>query len=283
MHTHLVIIDPQNDFCDLPQDYLPKIAGRVVAPTLPVAGSHADMQRVAAIISLGGAGLTDISVTLDAHHRIDIAHPPFWKMEDNSEVPPFTQIFAKDVRAGKYLPRIPGALERVINYLAVLEASGGYVHMVWPVHCEIGSWGQNVHQDVRLAYNQWEVSRAVNVSKILKGTNPWTEHFSAIKAEVPDPADKSTQTNAEFLDQLRRSGRIYFVGEAGSHCVKATVEDVVENFSDKERNKLVLVTDCMSPVAGFESQYLKFVGEMREQGVQISDSATVINELIANT
>ena len=282
MQTHLLIIDPQNDFCDLPAVYLPQIAGVSYSPTLPVAGSHTDMQRVAAIISRGGAGLTNITVTLDAHHRIDIAHPPFWIKHDGSDVPPFTQIFAQDVRAGKFVPRIPESIERVISYLDALEATGRYVHMVWPVHCEIGTWGQNVHEDVRLAYNQWEICRAENVTKILKGTNPWTEHYSAIKAEVPDPADCSTQTNNELLDRLHRSDRIYIVGEAGSHCVKATVEHIVENSNDKEINRLVLVTDCMSPVTGFESQYLKFVNDMRERGVQIYDSTTVIDELIAN-
>jgi nicotinamidase-related amidase len=282
MQTHLVVIDPQNDFCDLPSAYLPRIAGITLTPALPVTGSHADMQRVAEIIGRGGVGLTEITVTLDAHHRIDIAHPPFWKMDDGSDVHPFTQIFAKEVRAGKYVPRIPESIERVTQYLDALEATGRYVHMVWPVHCEIGTWGQNLHDDVRRACGEWEVARAVNVAKILKGSNPWTEHYSAIRAEVPDPFDNGTQINNEFLERLHCSDRIYIVGEAGSHCVKATVEHVVENFSGKEINKLVLVTDCMSPVAGFEPQYIKFIDNMHERGVRISDSASVIDELIAN-
>jgi len=281
--THLLIIDPQNDFCDLPSGFLPQIAGSTVAPALPVAGSHADMLRVAGIINRGGGGLSGISVTLDAHHRIDIAHPPFWKMNNGSDVSPFTQISAGEVRAGKYIPRIPGATGRVINYLDALESTGRYVHMVWPVHCEIGSWGQNVHAAVRSAYNLWEVARAVNVTKILKGTNPWTEHYSAIKAEVPDPADNATQPNQAFIEQLQGADCIYITGEAGSHCVKATVEHIVENFSAKEIGKLVLVSDCMSPVAGFEPQYRKFTDDMRGRGIRFADSATVIDELLANT
>ena len=35
--NHLVVIDPQNDFCDLPQTYLPRLAGTApAAPSLPV-------------------------------------------------------------------------------------------------------------------------------------------------------------------------------------------------------------------------------------------------------
>lgn len=279
---HLLIIDPQNDFCDLPKDYCPTVAGALMAPALPVAGAHADMRRVAALIEQGGAGLTDISVTLDSHQRVDIAHPTFWRKADGSPVPPFTQVLARDVRAGAYVPRRAEALARVLAYLDALEASGRYVHMVWPVHCEIGSWGHNVHADVRRAYNRWEEAQVGSVDKVVKGTNPWTEHYSAIKAEVPDPADPATQLNVGFLARLRAADRIFITGEAGSHCVKATTEHIVENFAAADVRKLVLLTDCMSPVAGFAAQYAAFVGDMRTRGVGVAESRQVLPELIAN-
>jgi nicotinamidase/pyrazinamidase len=279
---HLLIIDPQNDFCDLPQDYCPQLAGALMAPALPVAGAHADMLRVAALIDQGGAGLTDISVTLDSHQRVDIAHPPFWRKADGSPVPPFTQILARDVPAGAYVPRRAEALEPVLAYLDALEASGRYVHMVWPVHCEIGSWGHSVHADVRRAYNHWEEAQVGIVDKVVKGTNPWTEHYSAIKAEVPDPADETTQLNVGFLARLRAADRIFIAGEAGSHCVKATTEHIVENFAEADVRKLVLLVDCMSPVAGFEAQYAAFIGDMRARGVGVAESRQVLPELIAN-
>jgi nicotinamidase-related amidase len=50
--------------------------------------------------------------------------------------------------------------------------------------------------------------------------------------------------------------------EAGSPCVKATIEHIVEQFGPAAARKLVLVTDCMSPVAGFEAQYDAFVRDM---------------------
>ena len=48
--TQLLIIDPQNDFCDLPLSWQPHapLTGYIIAPALPVAGAHADMQRLAA-------------------------------------------------------------------------------------------------------------------------------------------------------------------------------------------------------------------------------------------
>ncbi|HXE37406.1 MAG TPA: cysteine hydrolase, partial [Azonexus sp.] len=260
-------------------DYRP-LASTV--PALPVAGAHADMQRIAALIEQGGSGLSDITVTLDSHQRVDIAHPTFWCQGDGSAVAPFTQIRAADVGEGRYRPRAAEALPRVQAYLEALEANGRYLHMVWPVHCEIGSWGHNVHDDVRRAYNRWEEARVAIVTKVLKGSNPWTEHYSALKAEVPLADDPATQLNMALVDRLRQADRVLIAGEAGSHCVKATTEHIVENFAAADLGKLVLLTDCMSPVAGFEAQYAGFLADMQRRGVQLATSAEVLPELLAN-
>lgn len=281
-NIHLVIIDPQNDFCDLLESERPVIGGVRQAPALPVAGADADMQRVARLIREGGGGLSNISITLDSHQRVDIAHPTFWRQGNGEAVAPFTQISVEDVHAGRYLPRQANAVERVIAYLEALEANGRYVHMVWPVHCEIGTWGHNVHDAVRRAYNVWEEARCGIVNKVVKGTNPWTEHYSAIKAEVPDPDDEATQLNGVFMDQLRAADLVLITGEAGSHCVKATTEHIAENFGACSLSKLMLLTDCMSPVTGFEAQYQGFVEDMRGRGVQIAQSSDVLPLLLAN-
>ncbi|MES2320285.1 MAG: cysteine hydrolase [Pseudomonadota bacterium] len=275
MKLHLLIIDPQNDFCDLPP-------GQGGTPALPVPGAHADMQRVAGIINQGGAGLSGISITLDSHHRLDIAHPAFWMTAAGGAVAPFTPITADDVAQGRFAPRDAAALPRVRAYLGQLEAAGRYTLMVWPTHCEIGSWGNNVHADVRAAYNRWEENTQRSVTKIIKGTNPWTEHYSAIEAEVPDADDPDTQMNTAFIAMLAQADRVYITGEAGSHCVKATTEHIVASWDPAQLSKLVLVTDCMSPVTGFEAQYDAFVRAMQERGVHIAQASDVAAELIAN-
>jgi nicotinamidase-related amidase len=240
------------------------------------------MLRVADLINRGGAGISEISITLDSHHRLDIAHPGFWMSAAGSAVTPFTQISAADVRAGSYLPRMPTALPRVLRYLDQLEAAGRYQLMVWPVHCEIGAWGHNVHADVRRAYNRWEEDTLRSVNKISKGSNPWTEHYSAVQAEVPDPDDVLTQSNQALLDSLATADRIYITGEAGSHCVKATTEHIADHFGPQHMAKLVLVTDCMSPVSGFERQYREFLVDMVARGAQIANAADVLTDLSAN-
>ena len=283
-HLHLLVIDPQNDFCDLPACYLPENPATKTAhaPALPVPGAHQDMLRLAGLINRGKAGLGAISVTLDAHHRYDIAHPTFWQAQDGSAVAPFTQISAADVRAERYRPRSAAALPRALAYLDALETAGRYQLMVWPVHCEIGSWGGNVHADVRAAYNRWEDAALGVVGKVLKGSNPWTEHYSAVMAEVPDAADPDTQLNRAFIDTLAQADQIYVAGEAGSHCVKATVEHIADHFGAQPLSKLVLITDCMSAVSGFEAQYQAFLADMRARGVQIAQSGDVLQELLQN-
>jgi hypothetical protein len=88
-----------------PQELPPAADGKTMQPALPVPGAHADMLRLANLIRHGAAGIDGISVTLDSHHRLDIAHPTFWRHADGSAVATFTEISAAQVRAGQYVPR----------------------------------------------------------------------------------------------------------------------------------------------------------------------------------
>ena len=262
-HTHLLIIDPQNDFCDLP------------GAALPVAGADADMQRLAAFIRTHSAALTDITLTLDSHHRIDIAHPTFWQQADGSAVAPFTTITAAEVHAGQFVPRQPAALGRTLAYLDALEARGRYLLMVWPVHCEIGTWGHNVHADVRAAYNAWEDQQGRNATKLTKGSNPWTEHYSAVMAEVPDAHDEATGLNHALMAAMDQADVLLIAGEASSHCVRATTEHIAEHLARQKPQRIVLLTDCMSPVAGFQAQHDAFLQSMQAQGIELATSTQV--------
>lgn len=268
--VHLLIVDPQNDFCDLPESHLPRdpLTGQAVQPALPVPGAHADMQRLASFIDATAPALTSITVTLDSHHRLDIAHPTFWQNSEGEAVPPFTTITSAQLRAGQFLPRHADDLPRTITYLDELEARGRYTLMVWPVHCEIGTWGHNVHPDVRAAYNRWEDAGQFIVRKVPKGTNPWTEHYSALMAEVPDADDPRSQLNRALLGSLDRSELILVAGEAGSHCVRATVEHLAEHLPGGNPSRIVLLTDCMSPVTGFADAQTAFLQRMRDLGMQ---------------
>ncbi|GKS75441.1 cysteine hydrolase [Acidovorax sp. SUPP950] len=276
--TQLLVIDPQNDFCDLPTEWQPAhpLTGQSIAPALPVPGAHADMQRLAAFIRRQGQALEAITVTLDSHQRYDVAHPSFWRQGDGGEVAPFTTITAAQVRAGAFAPRDAAALPRVLAYLDALEAQGRYTLMVWPVHCEIGSWGHGVHADVLAACGAWQAQRQRAVHPVFKGTNPWTEHYSAIEAEVPDADDPATLLNTRLLHALGTADRLVVAGEAGSHCVRATTEHIVQHLPRLQpgwrADRLVLLTDCMAPVAGFGAQQQDFLDALQAQGAQLARS-----------
>ena len=271
---HFLLIDPQNDFCDLPADWRPldPITGATLAPALPVAGAHADMLRLGHLIRDGAPGIADITLTLDSHHRFDIAHPTFWQTGAGGEVAPFTSITAASVRAGDYLPKSAPMLPRALAYLDELERRGRYTLMMWPVHCEIGSWGHNIHAAVKAACNQWEDRHRALANKVTKGSNPWTEHYSALQAEVPDDDDATTQLNQGLIATLEEADLIVVAGEASSHCVKATVEHLADNLPSRQPAKIVLLTDCMSPVAGFDAQHRAFLADMATRGAKLSTS-----------
>ncbi|MCI5071133.1 cysteine hydrolase [Acidovorax sp.] len=273
--TQLLVIDPQNDFCDLPATYCP--AGS--APSLPVAGAHADMQRLAAFIRAQADQLDAITVTLDSHQRFDIAHPGFWQTGAGAEVNPFTPITAAQVRTGEFAPRNPAALPHTLAYLDALEAQGRYTLMVWPVHCEIGSWGHGIHADVLAACGDWQWQRQRAVRNVFKGTNPWTEHYSAIEAEVPDADDTSTALNTALLRSLGQADVLLIAGEASSHCVRSTTEHIVQHLPRLvpgwQASRIVLLTDGMSPVAGFEAQHQAFLDAMRAAGAQLGNMSEI--------
>ncbi|MBK8803806.1 MAG: isochorismatase family protein [Fibrobacteres bacterium] len=267
--AHLLVIDPQNDFCDLPTDWCPPDpigAGRL-APALAVTGAHQDMLRLATWVDEHREKIDRVTVTMDHHHRLDIAHPGFWRSADGTAVGPFTLVLAADVAEGRILTAKPQDRDRALKYLQDLEKAGRFTHMVWPVHCQIGTWGQAVHARLQQALDAWADLKGAGVTTVLKGENPWTEHYSAIRAEIPLDTDPATGWNWELVRNLEKAKIVYVAGEAGSHCVRATVEHLVEAGLDPE--KIVLLEDAISPVTGFEAAQTAFFQAMADKGMRI--------------
>lgn len=266
LDTQLLLIDPQNDFCDLPANFCPS----GLRPALPVPGAHTDMQRVAKWLRQYSTRIDHITVTLDSHQVFDIAHPAFWRQGDGDEVAPFTPITAAQVRQGLFQPRQPAHLERALAYMDALEARGRYTLMVWPVHCEIGSWGHGVHAHVLSACADWQRQQQRAVLNVFKGSNPWTEHYSALEAEVPDAAAPETCLNQPLLTTLLQAQRLVVAGEASSHCVRATVEHLLQQAPADFAARITLLTDGMGPVSGFEAQHAAFLQHLQAAGATLS-------------
>lgn len=256
--VELVIIDPQNDFCD-PNG------------SLSVDGADADMTRVADLVKRIGKHLSDINVTLDSHHDVDVAHPIFWRNSENENPKPFTIISSEDVINGVWQPAVPSKAlrERTVEYVKQLDAGGRYPLCIWPPHCVIGSWGHNIFPELHEALRSWETEQFATLTTVTKGSNPYTEHYSAIKAEVPDPNDPTTQINTDFIQKLLDADDILISGEALSHCVKSTFEDAASEFgSDEYLEKLVILTDASTSVPGFEKEGQDFVNNLIQRGAR---------------
>ena len=193
---------------------------------------------------------------------------------------PFTEITADQVRAGQFQPRDAASLPRTLAYLDALEARGRYTLMVWPVHCEVGTWGHEVHADVAAACRAWEARHGRAAQSVRKGENPWTEHYSAVLAEVPDAEDPRTQLNSALIASLDRADSILIAGEASSHCVRATTKHIVAHLPGGRPQRIALVTDCMSPVGGFEAQHDAFFAQMRALGVELITSTELRARLV---
>lgn len=253
----LLVIDPQNDFLDIP------------GAALPVPGANADMQRLANWLMGHLDQVQSITVTLDSHASVGVERTTFWQDAQGLAVPPFTPVTAADVRAGRFAPRHADQREEVLRYLQALEAGGQRQLIVWPVHCVTATWGHTIHGALAQALAAWEEQSGRVCHKVQKGQHPLTEQYSAFRAEVPRADDARTQLDRALLHQLAtRSGTLLVAGEALSHCVAASVDDLMAHLPAAKLQRMVLLTDCMSPVSGFEAMGDDFLQRARAHGVQ---------------
>jgi nicotinamidase/pyrazinamidase len=260
---HLLVIDPQVDFCD---------------PTgsLYVPGAEKDMERLSQMVKRIGNKVSQIHVTLDSHRFGDIAHANFWKDSNGNHPNPFTLISVADVEKGKWTTSVAGLFTKALAYVKALDKGGKFPLVIWPNHCLIGSRGTQVLPVLFDALTEWEANKPGRYCNyVTKGSNPLTEHYSVFAAEVVDPSDPSTQLNTELIGLLADPDvtQILVAGEAKSHCVRNSLYDLIQNFPDpKYAHKMVILEDAMSSVPGFEKSGDDFFVDMKAKGVQFSNT-----------
>ncbi len=259
----LLIIDPQNDFCN-PGDALGNGKG-----TLYVDGAEKDMNRLTAWIKKHSADIDFIAITIDSHQPNDISHPSFWVDESGNFPAAFTQINSADVTSGKWTARFEP--ERSLNYLKALEEQGEYPHFIWPAHCLIGSTGAAIYQPLMEAIVEWTIEGKF-YRIVTKGTYPFTEHFGAFRAQIPDDNHPETQLNTELIETLNAYQNIYLAGEAKSHCVANSLKQVMEEAPDLAA-KFIVIEDAMSNVTGFETLADPIYEKARQMGIRFITTA----------
>ena len=83
----------------------------------------------------------------------------------------------------------------------------------------------------------------------VKGRSPLTEHYSALGPEVVRGPHGETlgERNTGLIEHLASYDAVIVAGQAKSHCVAWTVEDLLEDVPEIA-SRLYLLEDCSSPV-----------------------------------
>ncbi|MBE9046046.1 isochorismatase [Pleurocapsales cyanobacterium LEGE 10410] len=252
----LLLIDVQNTFC-LPEFEL--FVGGASGM-----GAIEDNIRLCNFIYRNLGNITEIIPTMDSHTAMQIFHPIFWIDELGEHPEPATMISLAEVQQGKWRVNADlayslsdgdvGKLEQhALYYVQKLSDRGKYPLTIWPYHSMLGGIGHALVSAVEEAVFFHSIARKVQVNFELKGSNPLTENYSVLSPEVLDTADGQAiaQKNVGLIQKLIDFDRVIIAGQAKSHCVAWTIENLLTEISNIDRDlaqKVYLLEDCMSPV-----------------------------------
>lgn len=261
--TALLLVDMQVDFCHR--------EGALHTP-----GALADIRRVIEFLFRNAEGITQIISSLDTHLPHQIFHPVWWIDAEGRHPPPLTVITLDDVERGRWKPAFDDDWSR--SYLQRLEEHAQKQLMVWPYHVPQGGVGHMLDPALWSAVFWHALARDVHPVWWSKGKAPRTEHYSVAGPEVSAPDAPREEQAAAFLDTLDAYDAVLVAGEAASHCVLETLEDLVEAFSDEPGKlaKIHVLEDCTSPVQHPEIDFAAMTRErfedFKQRGVRFMRS-----------
>jgi nicotinamidase-related amidase len=251
----LLAVDVQNTFC-IPEFEL-FVGGRSGM------GAVEDNIRLCEFIYRNLDRISEIALTMDTHSSAQIFHSVFWVNEVGEHPPAMTEISWEDVEQGvwkvnpavsPYIGRDRDRLQDYVSYyVRQLDSIGKYRLTIWPYHAILGGIGHAIVSAVEEACFFHSHARSSEIHYELKGNNPLTEHYSAFKPEVmTDGNDRAiAQKNTSFLQRLLSFDAILIAGQAKSHCVAWTVDDLLNEIQGIDANltrKVYLLEDCTSAV-----------------------------------
>ncbi len=266
-NIHLVLIDMQVDFCH-------------TRGNLSVGGSLGDIRRVIEFIYRYADRITNITCSLDSHLPHQIFSPNWWADAHGQHPAPFTIITWQDIKEGKWRPLVAPVAST--NYVKELEQQAKKQLCIWPYHTLIGGIGNALDPELWSAIFWHALARKTQPTWLTKGSVPTTEHYSIIQPEVPVPGHPMGGKNKAFLDTLAAADVVIIAGEAESHCVLESVEDIVEDFGHKPEllQKIYFLRDCTSPVQhpdiDFHGLALARFTAFERQGVNFINSTDVL-------
>jgi nicotinamidase-related amidase len=250
----LVLVDVQNTFC-VPEFEL-FVRGRSGR------GAVDDNRRLCEFLYRNVDAVTEIFPTLDTHQATQIFHA-LWLVDAEGNPPtPYTVVSVDDVERGRWRfnPNAGRTLgigadegqRHLLHYVRRLAEGGKYELTIWPYHAMLGGIGHALVASVEEAVFFHTVARQSQPSFQVKGSNPRTEHYSVIGPEVAHDADGNViePRNEALVEQLLAFDTVVIAGQAKSHCVAWTIDDLLEGTREDRRlaEKVYLLEDCSSPV-----------------------------------
>jgi nicotinamidase-related amidase len=255
--THLLLIDLQKDFC-FPRGSL-YVGGRSGT------GAIDDSDRIARFLYRNLESITDITCTLDTHFPFQIFFPSFWIGRDGQPLTAHQEITTDRIQSGEVRPNpdiawwlsngdVSWLKQQVEFYCQQLERAGKYKLYLWPPHCLLGSDGHplvGVIHEARL-FHAWVRGSLSGIES--KGDNPLTENYSVLAPEVLLRFDggRLAERNNHFLETLLNNDAVIIAGQAASHCVKSSIDDLLSEIlvgTEDLARKIYILGDCMSSVA----------------------------------
>ncbi len=252
----LMAIDVQNTFC-LP-DFELFVGGQSGM------GAVEDNVRLCQFIYRNLGVLTEIAPTMDTHTAMQIFHPIFWVNDAGEHPQPASTISHEDVQQGvwKVNPAIAYSISKgnyvglqqfALHYTKKLDDDSKYPLTIWPYHSMVGGIGHALVSAVEEAMFFHNMARHSQTNFEIKGGNPLTENYSVLRPEVlKDAKDRPiAQKNTRFLQKLLNFDAVIIAGQAKSHCVAWTIDDLLSEILTQDPNlakKVYLLEDCTSPV-----------------------------------
>jgi nicotinamidase-related amidase len=186
-------------------------------------------------------------------------------VNDRGEHPaPMTAVSPEDVERGvwKVNPAVARAIangnyvalqNHLLHYCRKLAEKGKYLLMVWPYHAMLGGIGHALVSAVEEALFFHNLARAAQTGFEIKGGNPLTENYSVLRPEVLEGADGRpiAQKNTRFIKKLLDFDAVAIAGQAKSHCVAWTIDDLLGEILSSDpalARKVYLLEDCTSAV-----------------------------------
>jgi nicotinamidase-related amidase len=252
----LMVIDAQNTFC-VPGFEL-FVGGRSGD------GAVQDNRRLCEFIYRNLGYITEIHPTMDTHSAMQIFHSVFLVNDHGEHPPPLTAISLEDVEKGvwKVNPAVARSVangnytalqNHLLHYCRKLSERGKYLLMIWPYHAMLGGIGHALVSSVEEALFFHNLARSSQTGFEVKGGNPLTENYSVLRPEVLEGADGKpiAQKNTRFIKKLLEFDAVVIAGQAKSHCVAWTIDDLLTEILAEDASlarKVYLLEDCTSPV-----------------------------------